>query len=202
MNPESYQDAKKKFLLGDFSLGNFFNKNGFILEYGYCSLLSGDVELADSVFAKIAEQDLRADWGGKLIQFINGYVSIVPSYFQIRNFLEIDLNLLLQAKQAQFVENIINGADLFYSINPESYKFIARVMLYNDFTNIALYYLKKAKDKFYYDPEMHLMLANCHIKTGKKELAQESIKNCLAILPEYSPAKKLQTKIDKLNNSR
>lgn len=195
MNPESYQDAKKLFLSGDFSSETFFKQNGFMLEYGYCRLLSGDVEDARSAFIEVAENDFRADWGLKLIQFIKGYVLIVPSYFQIRNFLEIDLDLLLRARQPQFVENIINGADLFYSINPESYKFISRVMLYNDFTEVALYYLTKAKEKFYHDPEMHFMLANCYIKIGEKSLAKESIKNCLAILPEYSPAKKLQASL-------
>lgn len=192
MNVESYRDAKNKFLSGDFSVEDFFIQNNYVLEYAYCKLLSGNIKTAKNEFSKIEKSDFRADWGKKLIQFIEGYVSNVPSYFQIRNFLEIDLNLLIEARQPQFVENIINGADLFYSINPESYKFISRVMLNNDFAEIALYYLKKAKDKFYYDPEMHFMLANCYVKQGETSLAKESIKNCLTILPDYFPAKRLQ----------
>jgi len=188
---KSYQEALDKFLSGDFSGEDFFKQNDFALEYGYCRLLSGDAEGAKSSFLKIAKQDFRADWGRKLVQFIQGYVSNVPSYFQIRNFLEIDLNLLIRAGQAQFVENIINGADLFYSINPESYKFIARAMYNNDFAEVALYYLQKAKDKFYYDPEMHFMLANCYAKQGDILRAKESARNCLNILPAYFPAKKL-----------
>lgn len=188
---KSYQEAIDKFLSGDFSGEDFFKQNDFALEYGYCRLLSGDAEGAKSSFLKTAKQDFRADWARKLIQFIQGYVSNVPSYFQIRNFLEIDLNLLIKAGQAQFVENIINGADLFYSINPESYKFIARAMYNNDFPEVALYYLHKAKDKFYYDPEMHFMLANCYVKQGDILRAKESARNCLNILPAYFPAKKL-----------
>jgi tetratricopeptide (TPR) repeat protein len=188
---KSYKEAKDKFLTGDFSGEEFFKQNDFLLEYAYCRLLSGNVDSANASFLKIAKQDFRADWARKLIQFIQGYVTNVPSYFQIRNFLEIDLNLLIKAGQAQYVENIINGADLFYSINPESYKFIARVMFYNDYPEIALYYLLKAKDKFYGDPEMHFMLANCYAKQGDVLRAKESIKNCLNILPAYFPAKKL-----------
>lgn len=191
MNVDSYRDAKNRFLSGDFSAESFFEQNNCILEYAYCKLLSGDTETAKSEFAKIEKIDFRADWGKKLIQFIEGYVANVPSYFQIRNFLEIDLNLLIKVGQPGFVENIINGADLFYSINPESYKFISRVMLYNGFSEIALYYLNKAKEKFYYDPEMHFMLANCYAKKGEISLAKEAVKNCLTILPEYFPAKKL-----------
>ena len=198
MDVKSYQDAKNLFLSGDLdsNLENFFEQNNFMLEFAYCKLLSGDLETAEKTFGEISSQDLRGDWGKKLIQFINGYISQVPSYFQIRNFLEIDLNLLLQAGKAEYVENIINGSDLFYSINPESYKFIARVMLNNDFTDVALYYLNKAKDKFFYDPEMHLMLAHCYIRRDEKDKAREAIKHCLSILPEYFPAKKIQAMLN------
>lgn len=191
MNVNSYEDAKIRLILGDFSVEDFFIQNNYVLEYAYCKLLSGDFKTAKEEFLKTEKQDLRADWGKKLIQFIEGYVINAPSYFQIRNFLEIDLNLLLLADRPNFVENIINGADIFYSINPESYKFISRVMFNNDFTDVALYYLKKAKDKFYYDPEMHFMFANCYVRQGEIQLAKDSIKNCLTILPEYFPAKKL-----------
>lgn len=196
MNAESYQQAKDSILSGDYSVKDFFKQNEYVLEYAYCQLCLGDAESAKSEFKKIASTDFRADWGLKLIQFIQGYVEIAPSYFQIRNFLEIDLNLLIQAGQAGFVENIINGADIFYSINPESYKFIARVMLNNDFINVALYYLNQAKDKFYYDPEMHFMLANCYVKTGDLLQAKESLKLCLSILPGYFPARTLLTKFN------
>lgn len=195
MIAEAYRDAKKRFLKGDYSVSTFFKGNGFFLEYAYCCLLKGDVEEARKSFLKIEKSDSRANWGRILIQFINCYVLDLPSYFQIRNFLEIDLDLLIKSGQPQFVENIINGADLFYSVNPESYKFISRVMINNDFTDIALYYLLKAKDKFYTDPEMHMMLANCYYKLDELEKAKESAKNCLSILPEYFPAQRLLEKI-------
>lgn len=198
MNLESYKEAKNAFLAGDFSTAQeYFEQNGFVLEYAYCRLLSGDSEGAKKAFLKISKFDSRADWGEKLTQFIDRYVKVAPSYFQIRNFLEIDLNMLIQAGQAQFVENIINGADLLYSVNPESYKFIARVMFFNGYTDLALYYLNKAKDKFYYDPEMHFMLANCYLKKGEKAAAIRAINSCLSILPNYFPAKNLLDKIQK-----
>lgn len=195
MKTNSYLEAKSKFLSGDLSVEDFFKQENFLLEYGYCKLLAGDIQNAKVIFSKIANNDFRADWAIKLIQFIECSVSTLPSYFQIRNFLEIDLNLLIQSGQVQFVENIINGADLLYSINPESYKFIARVMINNDFFEIALFFLNKAKDKFYYDPEMHFMFANCYLKKENVTKAKEALKNCLVILPEYFPAKKLLQKL-------
>lgn len=192
MSVKSYIEAKEKFLSGDYqSTQDFFKENGFIVEYGYCKLFSGDCNDAKMIFSKASDFDFRANWAKKLIQFIEGRVYSMPSYFQIRNFLEIDLNLLIKAQKPDFVENIINGADLFYSINQESYKFIARVMLFNEFQTIALHYLNKAKEKFYYDPEMHLMMAHCHRQSGNIDLAKTSVHNCLSILPNYTPAKKL-----------
>lgn len=191
MTLDSYNEAKKGFLSGDLSSEDFFKQNNYLLEYGYCRLLSGDVKSASNAFAQIADKDFRADWAEKLTKFIRGKIIDFPSYFQIRNFLEIDLNLLIKAGQAQFVENIINCSNLFYSINPESYKFIARVMLYNDFTDIAVFYLNKAKGKFYSDPEMHFMLANCYIRNGDTTKAKEALNNCLTIMPGYFPAQKL-----------
>ncbi len=145
MNITSYKEAKDLFLSMDYSIEDYFKTNNYVLEYAYCKLLKGDAETAKNEFLKILNYDTRANWGYKLTQFIDGYVMNVPSYFQIRNFLEIDLNLLIKSKLPDFVENVINGADIFYSINPESYKFIARVMLYNNFDEIAFYYLKKVQ---------------------------------------------------------
>ena len=196
MNLSSYKDAKTTLISGDYSVENYFIQNNFVLEYGYCRLLSGDTKTALNSFNELTDIDFRANWAAKLIQIITNSIIETPSYFQIRNFLEIDLNLLLEAGQAEFVETIINRDDLLSSINLESYKFISRVMLNNDFYEVALFYLHKAKNNFYTDPEMHFMLANCYLKIGEKQLAKESINNCLRILPEYYPAKKLLLTLD------
>lgn len=191
MTVDSYKKAKELFLKGDLEQAeSYFLQNKAVLEYAYCRLLSGDIDNAKQLFMRISSMEHRADWATRLIQFIEGYVRQVPTYFQIRNFLEIDLNFLINAKRPEYVENIINGADIFYSVNQESYKFISRVMLNNDFHTVAQYYLLRAKDKFYNDPEMHLLLAQCYKKESKMDLAVESAQNCLKILPQYLPAKK------------
>lgn len=197
MITESYKDARNKLLSCDFSCEAYFEENKLLLEYAYSKLLSGDLKSAKKNFALISENDFRADWAYKMIQFIERYVTIAPTYFQIRNFLEIDLNLLIQAGQAEFVENIINGSDIFFSVNPESYKFIARVMFFNNYIDLALYFLKKAKDKFYYDPEMHFMLASCYLQSNDIYNAKDALETCLTILPNYFPAKILLDKIQK-----
>lgn len=187
-----YNSAKNNLLSGDFSDTVFFKENDCFLEFAYSLLLSGDISGAKDEFKKLSEFDFRANWAVKLIGIIEKKIRNIPSYFQVRNFLEIDLNLLLIAKQPEYVENIINTADFLYGINQESYKFISRVMYNNGFENVALYYLIKAKNKFYNDPEMHYLLASCYIKLNEIELAKKSLSSCLKIIPNYTPAQNLQ----------
>ena len=191
MNHLSYNSALKAFYSFDFTnCEEFFKSNDCYLQYGYCLLLQGDLETAKRFFFKIKDYNPRADWAIKLIQFMQGYVISLPSYFQIRNFLEIDLNWLLQLKQYNYVEYIINGANLFYSVNSESYKFIARVLINNGYYKMAKIYLDKAKDHLYFDPELHILYVYYYSHTGETQEALKSAKICLQILPDYFPAKK------------
>ena len=169
---------------------DYFKLNGYNLEYGYCLLLDGKLSEAESVLRKV--DSVRADWVVKLIPFMRGYVEVLPTYFQIRNFLEIDINLLLMARQNDAVAYILGGADLFYSVNCEAYKYIARVMMNNGYFETAKTYLDKARDNTYNDPELHFMFCQYYIHIQDFEKALSSIEECLKILPEYYPARKIK----------
>lgn len=188
---KNYNDAKKQLESGIIKdCINYFKENDYILEYGYSLILSGQLAEAEHVLRK--NDSIRADWAVKLIPFMRGYVEILPTYFQIRNFLEIDINLLLLARQNDFVAYILGGADLLYSVNCESYKFISRVLMNNGLFDSAKVYLDKAKDATYNDPELHFMYCQYYIHNNDFKKALVSINDCLAILPEYYPAKKIK----------
>ncbi len=191
-----YLTARKELLNGNYQVENFFKNNNFILEYAYCNFFQGNLPQALAEFQKIADSDIRADWAIKLIDIINHSVKRLPSYLQVRNFLEVDINLLLMAKKPEYIEEIINSSDFLYSINQEAYKLIGRSMFNNDFLDIALFYLLKSKNNFYQDPETHFLLALCYIQKQTNDLAIKSLRNCLNILPNYLPAKKLLEKIN------
>lgn len=189
----NYIEAREKLLQLNFSCETFFRENSYKLEEGYCNLLSGNLNDAKNCFQQIRNQDLRGDWGYLLIQFINNYIQILPSYLQIRNFLEIDINLLIKADKPDYVENIINAADLFYEVNQESYKFIARVMMNNNFPTIAKIFLDKGVLKCYKDPELHFIYGQYHLLYNNDLLAKHEFETSLEVLPGYFPAiKKLQ----------
>lgn len=185
-----YNLAKKKLESGITDYKDFFKENGNILEYGYCLILEGQLDKAEQVLKTI--DSIRADWAVKLIPFMKGHVEILPTYFQIRNFLEIDINLLLLAKQTDSISYILGGADILYSVNCETYKYIARVMMNNGFYDIAKNYLKEGRSNTYNDPELHFMYCQYYIKNGEFDKALQSIQECLKILPEYYPAIKIK----------
>ena len=186
-----YELAKEKLINLDLKIcEDYFRKNKLYLELGYCELLKGNLENSKKLFANISNYNPRAHWALRMIQFIEGYVTFLPTYFEIRNFLELDIDLLLKANKIEWVENIINGDDLFYSVNSESYKFIARVLMYNDYPEIAKIYLDKGINNSYGDPELHIILADYWLYKKDHEKAIKTLKNCARILPDYYPAKK------------
>ena len=92
---------------------------------------------------------------------------------------------------AEQVENVINASDIFYKINQESYKFIARAMLNYNYPTIAKIFLNKGVEKCYNDPELHFLYGNYHLLYKNTLLAKSEFENCLEILPNYYPAVKM-----------
>ena len=103
--------------------GEIYRSLGKLYEYGRCLLFQGKLEKTRALWTSLAPDTPAVLWGCSLLEFIDMYVVHLPTFFQIRSFLEMDLDALLTAGQIKFAENIINGADLFAKTNTESYKF-------------------------------------------------------------------------------
>lgn len=192
----SYETAKKDFLAAKIKgCKKFFESNNHKLEQAYCELILDNLQNAKMLFQEIAEIDARAHWGLILIGFIKGQIQMYPTYFELRNFLEIDLNILINYCKGNYVEKIVRYADFMHTINPETYKFIGRVFLNNGMKPQAMFFFKRAKDFFYKDPELHYILSEIYYKDKDINLCKRALKTCLEILPEYAPAVALLNKI-------
>ena len=172
-----------------------YEKLGMIYEQGRCCLLSGDLARTKELWYSTNDDYLPLLWGHHLLQFIERYVTDVPPFFQIRSFLEVDLDALLTAKQYEFCENIINADDIMAQNNTECYKFIGRVFVYHNFFDIAKIYLEKAKNICYADPEVHFLFAKCYLAKNNTHRAIHSLETCLERANGYYPAKKLLQEI-------
>lgn len=134
--------------------------------------------------------------GAHFVADDKGDILTFPTYFQIRNFLELDLSILILYCKGEYVEKIIRYADFMAYYNPECYKFIGRAFWANNLMSAAMFFLRRAKDKFYQDPELHYLLAYIFYNNDRNiDLAKKALGACLGILPEYAPAKKLYAQI-------
>lgn len=163
------------------------------LEFGYLSILKDDLDNALMIFEQIDSP--RAQWGKSLINILKGYLPYPPTYMQINNFLEIDLDLLIKNQKIEYVEYLLGSLEHLVLINQLTYKYVARVMLENRLYKSAKEYLDKSKDIFYNDPELHFLYAKYYIKMKSYEQADQHLEECLKILPDYFPAQKLQKEI-------
>ena len=195
-----FETAKEKLLTSlDESCQQFFVKNGYILENAYYELLSDNQEKAKNLFNAIKNNDIRAHWASFMISLIEGDVKEYPSYFELRNFLEIDLNILLTYYKGDYVEKIIRYADFMFTINPEVHKFIGRVLYNNGYNEQGMFFLDRAKNYFYHDPELHYLLAYIYYNHSDYAKSERSANDCLYILPNYFPAVSLLKKIKERN---
>ena len=172
---------------------DYFNENDYQLEYAYSLLLSGRLNEAERCFRMIDSH--RADWAIKIIPLIQGKVETFHTYFQIRNFLEIDLNLLFKAKQIDYAQYILGGADFFQNINRESYKFLGRVLLKNGYLSSSKIFLDKALSDCYRDCELHYLFVEYYLAGNDYVNAKRALENCLRVNPDYCPAQRMSEKL-------
>ena len=196
----NYNKAKNKLLTFalDDECQSFFEKNNCILELAYCKLIKNLLTESEILFKQIENTDPRAKWGKKLTGILLEKPTPYPTYFEIRNFLEIDLNLLINYQKGEYVEELIKYADIFSSVNPETYKYLGRVFWNNELYSYGKFFLEQAKNYLYTDPELHVLLANLHLAEGHEDKAIKSVNTCLEFLPHYYPAIALKRKLMKI----
>ena len=201
MKKDKYLQVKNDFLSGKIKgCKAYFEAHGYDVECAYADIVLGNLSKAEKRFQKTADVDTRAHWGLFLLQMLSGDIISAPTYFEIRNFLEVDLGILLTYCQGNYIEKILKNVDYMAMYNLECYKFIGRAFWAHNYMPAATFYLRKACERMYKDPELHYLLAyiNCYnirnIEACKKELD-----TCLWILPEYGPACMLKDKLKKEN---
>jgi len=169
---------------------------------GLCSLLLKNTELAKKYWELDKKNSPASLWGLCILDIINLNPQIKPKFFQIRAFLEIYLNLFLENNLIEWAENLISFNELFFRINPESHKFIARALYANGYFDIAITFCKKSLGFFYGDPEALLILAQCYYLNKNMDDAKDTIQKAIAISPDYYPAKLFKGVLDKLDENK
>lgn len=163
------------------------------IEHAYVCIINNDLESARAIFESLDSP--RARWGVVFVDILNGFLEHYPTYFEIRNFLEIDLDFLIKNEKLDYIEQLLGSLEYLVEINQEIYKYVARVMYENKLYKASREYLEKSKKVLYRDPELHFMLAKYYIDFNEFNNANYYIDECLNILPDYYPAIQLKRTI-------
>ena len=159
------------------------------LEHAYVAMLNDNLSASQTVFSNIDSP--RGHWGYSLTQILQGNLINIPTFFQIRNFFEIDLNFLIKNEKIDYIEYLLGALEILSNVNPEIYKYAGRTMLANNLEVAALHYLESAKITLYNDAELHFMLANYYKKHNDINNVKYYVQECLKFAPNYVPALKL-----------
>lgn len=188
--------SKEKFFFFDVSCSELEIAPNSI-EHAYLAILNSDLKSAGIIFKN--NDSPRAKWGTVFVSILQGYMQNIPTFFEVRNFLEIDLDFLLKNNLIDYVEQCLGAIDILATINQETYKFTARVMLVNKLYSAALKYMEKSKKVYYNDPELHFMYAKYYLEKQNYDAAYFYINECLRLLPSYYPAIIMKQRIEELS---
>lgn len=157
---------------------------------GYCYFILGEINKAKETLFSINNYSTFTSWLIFLTDFISGSIKLPPTYLQIRNFYEQDLDMLLIAEKYDTAMKMINQNKYFEKFNREVYKYSARVLFNHNFTNDAENFLKKSIEIYYNDPETHYMMGEIYTSKNEIENAIKEFKTSIEIFGEYMPANK------------
>ncbi len=176
----------------------YFNKSGYTLGCAYCNLMEEKFSEADTLLKPIKESSSAANWLLCLTNILKDEnLTNNPTYFQIRNFYEQDLNMFFLYKRNTCIEKLINKNPYFERINREIYKYSARVLLNNNCLKTAEKLLKKSLDIFYKDSETHYMLGELYYMKKEFQKAKNEYLKANQVNCGYKPA---INKLSKFNN--
>ena len=193
---DNYQKlAQKYFIDGDFvSAKNLYQKLRMPLETAYCEIFTGNLYNAKKIIMQLTQDSPAEEWIISFVQMIEANLIKMPSFLQVRNFFEIDLNNLFLYGKKEWIENVINYVPVLATVNAEIYKLAARVLKNNEQYELSQRFLRKSLDICFQDSETHFLLAEIYIKEGYTEDAKQHLKYACEG-GGYAPAQKLLSQI-------
>lgn len=166
----------------------YFNKAQNLTGIGYCQFLQGKINEALAIIGMAKGSNPQADWLFSLINVIRNIYDFPPTYMQIRNFFEQDMEMLFTCKQTDIIKKILSNCTYFEKYNKEIYKYCARVLVNNNHPDEAMTYINKSLDIYYKDPETHFIIGEIFEKKGMKNEAKIAYQKSSNINGKYLPA--------------
>ena len=171
----------------------FFNKANNIYGCAYCEFLKGNIKQAKAILLIEKEPSIASNWLKYICSVLQNDFSFVPTYFELRNFYEQDLEMLFKYGQTELVNKILHLSSVLEKYNGEIHKFNGRVLKNNGYIDIARECLLKSLDMCYKDPETHYLLGEIYEDKGDIQQAKEEYQKAIDVNNGYYPARKKLT---------
>lgn len=172
---------------------NYYKLAGAHYQEGFCELLLGNEPKAKELWYSIPENSAVL-WGRSLLDFINLEIKKLPSFLQIRNFLECDIGHFIRTDNLEYAENLISCNEVLAQLNLESYKFIGRALFNYGFLAQSYKYFEKSRKLIDNDPEIYFHLGQYFYSTNDTKECIKMLDKCVELNKEYTPAIDLKTK--------
>lgn len=158
------------------------------LGIAYCYFYKNEIKKAQELSSIVKNQSSASSWLNSISNLLLLKKDEPPSYMQIRNFFEQDLEMAFYYDNKELIEKLLENSSYLQTINGEVYKFCGRVLFHNNENFMSEIYLKRSLNTFYFDPETHFLLGEMYEKQGVKEEALNSYKRVIRINKDYYPA--------------
>jgi len=157
---------------------------------GYCLMLQGQLHNVQQYWGRTLL--LRNNhWCVSLYGLLTRQLATYPTLFQIRNHLESDIANLIEARQMEYLANMLSYVEFLTQINLEAPKFAGRALMHAGQYELARDFLVKGQKTLPNDPEIYFHLGQYSLALKHNTEAQLMLKQCLLISPTYRPAKEL-----------
>jgi len=163
------------------NIGDYYNA-------GYCALLQGNEAETEKLWHMAADSPALR-WGKCMLDYIKLRSGPIPSYFQIRNHLEVDISYFIKANKIRYAENLMKYDYVFISVNLETYKLIGRALLSHGFLNVARKYFIKSLGVEPKDAETYFYLAKYDFQVGAYGEAKSNLERCIELNKNHLPAR-------------
>lgn len=166
----------------------YFELSCNFLGLSYCYFYKNEIKKAQEISSIIKNQSSASCWLNSISNLLLSKREEPPSYMQIRNFFEQDLEMAFFYDNKDLIEKFLENSSYLQTINGEVNKFCGRVLLHNNEDFMAEIYLKRSLDIFYGDPETHFLLGETYEKQGGLKEAIASYNRVVEINRNYYPA--------------
>ena len=166
----------------------YFGKANNIFGCAYCEFLNGNLKQAKAFLLLEKEPSIASNWLNYICSALQNDFVLFPTYFEIRNFYEQDLEMLFKYDQKDIINKILHLSSVLEKYNGEIHKFNGRVLKNNGYLEFAEECLLKSVDICYKDPETHYLLGELYELNGDMQRAKEEYKKAVDVNKGYYPA--------------